>query len=88
MSLDEALSALAKAQRDAETAAGHVWAAVQAEHPQVAAAVAAMGFREGSLLKWLCESKHDQGLTPAELIASGQGERVIAMAKRAEHGFF
>ena len=54
----------------------------------MATAVAAMGFSEAALLNWLCESKHDYGHSPAQLIASGQGERVVSLAARVAHGFF
>jgi uncharacterized protein (DUF2252 family) len=88
MSLDQALDALAAAELAAEAARLRVWAAIQAEHPDVADAVASIGFSGDALLKWLCQTEQGHEQSPAQLIASGHGDRVASLARRAQHGFF
>jgi hypothetical protein len=65
-----------------------VWAAIQAEHPDIAATINQLGWSEDQTAQWVCKPHSSLGGAPAELITLGDGDKVRRLVNRVLHGFF
>jgi len=86
--LDRALQELSAAEGAVVSARADVWKAIDAEHPDVANAIRAIGLAPEFIPEWVCRPQADDGASLAQRIADGRGDEVLELARRAEHGFY
>ncbi|MBS0212048.1 MAG: DUF2384 domain-containing protein [Proteobacteria bacterium] len=80
-----ALDALNSAGGDYEACCQYVWRLVGVIDPALAAAVRALWPDEALAARWMCTPRH-HGKTPADWVAVGCSEEVMAMLVRTQHG--
>ena len=86
--LDEALQQLSAAESADMSARADVWKAIEAEHPDIADAIKAIGLAPESIPEWVCKPRADLGASFAQRIADGRGDEVLELARRAQYGFY
>ena len=86
--LDEALQKLGAAESAVVSARADVWKVIEAKYPDIADAIRAIGLAPEFIPEWVCRPQADDGAPLAQRIATGRGDEVLELARRAEHGFY
>ncbi len=86
--LDEALQQLSAAESAVVSARADVWRAIEAEHPDIADAIRAIGLAPEFIPEWVCRPPAELGASFAQRIADGRNGEVLELARCAQHGFY
>lgn len=84
--LNEALCVHIAASRQLAMAEHMVWAAIKARTPALADAIRQAGLDDANAARWVCFPIEELGGSPANLIAGGQTDQVLAYVLRVVHG--
>lgn len=83
-----AIASAAKAQKLYVEQCANVWHALKAADPEVADAISDLGLDEKRAAAWVCRSATGLDGSPAQEVATGHRDEVLAGLVRTKHGLF